>query len=932
MTNWPLHAEDREGGMGSSEQSSKSSLSDASKRELKPIGIINEHNTCFLNSTFQALSATRPLISLLSQDPSSSLRPLPSLPPPILSASNLPVFHPLANEPDLYPLLPITRAFLSSLQKAWSLKDAGGGTSGIHEMDPGRNMSLKPLLRAISSKYDQYDDVSQQDAQELLRHLLDSMEMEEKDVIKKLQEKSGSIPINDITQGKHKRKVIPGSITTSPIQSPLPSPEGSGQNSPLGTEQPFFSTMSELKEENQRLLRAPDMMNGFSIGQGRKQPGDSSGGGRVEMGEGEKSLTPFVDALLGGYLASIIVCEKCKGVSHTYEGFLDISLSLKSDDPKPRKRDRFRAAFGFGHKHPTTHQLGGHGDSFSVSLPKAVVSDTELSDSERVRFNLDDRRRSLDHVDRPESGQLGRSGSKTFGGLKPKTSFSFRKKDKLRPGTSNSVITSPTPEIISPQYHTVPPPSNPSNSPPLKPQGPTPAQAAYIARILTPPRGSEHADPLARLRAAHNGEHVIPPESGLIDALRDFTAVEVLEGENAFACKKCWKLKKVLSKRRSGRHEATVPEEDERLLELSPIISTSRLPPPAISILSSPSFSDESLPVGSVSISNTSDFIGRSKSLSSQGSKLLRSPSPLRKHYEVSTNPIPKTASPDPSDLSITSNNSITPVTSITSNSSIPLRTSISSSNPNRRPSDDPSLVRTQTVDTTDADSDGLSCSDFSSDEETITTAAIPLISPGLKPKLPGKKKSSHYVMRRAFKRYLIATAPEVLVFHWKRFKQTHKGSMFYSFTDLKKVDDFISFPPKLDLAPFLAPNRSDYKIVQTTAGPRAPYMDWTLEAGPKLEPVMYKLYAVVVHLGTMIGGHYIAYCLVDPDKMFSSKSDEPPIDDLNSLSVSSTPQNGSIIKEDNRIWCYCSDTEIRRAEEAEVLASSAYLCFYEKI
>ena len=53
---------------------------------------------------------------------------------------------------------------------------------------------------------------------------------------------------------------------------------------------------------------------------------------------------------------------------------------------------------------------------------------------------------------------------------------------------------------------------------------------------------------------------------------------------------------------------------------------------------------------------------------------------------------------------------------------------------------------------------------------------------------MPARKKSSHFIMRRAFKRYLIAKAPEVLVFHFKRFKQTQKAIMaFTNFYDLKK-------------------------------------------------------------------------------------------------------------------------------------------------
>jgi ubiquitin carboxyl-terminal hydrolase 16/45 len=57
------------------------------------------------------------------------------------------------------------------------------------------------------------------------------------------------------------------------------------------------------------------------------------------------------------------------------------------------------------------------------------------------------------------------------------------------------------------------------------------------------------------------------------------------------------------------------------------------------------------------------------------------------------------------------------------------------------------------------------------------------------------------------------------------------------------RMDDFVSFPEKLDLAPYMAPDRNDYK---TTVGPDgqsyARYMDFDAH-GPKPDPVMYQLY-----------------------------------------------------------------------------------------
>lgn len=50
-----------------------------------------------------------------------------------------------------------------------------------------------------------------------------------------------------------------------------------------------------------------------------------------------KKYTPFIDTIFGGKLASVIVCEECRGVSRIEEDFLDISLPLKSDEGKVKR-------------------------------------------------------------------------------------------------------------------------------------------------------------------------------------------------------------------------------------------------------------------------------------------------------------------------------------------------------------------------------------------------------------------------------------------------------------------------------------------------------------------------------------------------------------------------------------------------------------------
>lgn len=63
------------------------------------------------------------------------------------------------------------------------------------------------------------------------------------------------------------------------------------------------------------------------------------------------------------------------------------------------------------------------------------------------------------------------------------------------------------------------------------------------------------------------------------------------------------------------------------------------------------------------------------------------------------------------------------------------------------------------------------------------------------------------------------------------------------------RVDDFMPFPESLDLAPFLAPNRHDYRLHQTPEGLRAPYQDWASDRAPEVQPCMYRLYGMVVNI-----------------------------------------------------------------------------------
>lgn len=416
--------------------------------------------------------------------------------------------------------------------------------------------------------------------------------------------------------------------------------------------------------------------------------------------------------------------------------------------------------------------------SSHTSLTQAVVlSDTEMSDTEpRER----DRRLSLDQDDRSTDGStLSRNSSmKTFG-LRNKKSFSFGKKkqEKSRPGSSSSSFnggSGPPPPV--PEQDRASLASSAPTSPVVSARtthhahgvGPTPAQMAYIHRILAPPPGAAELDPLAKLRAANSGEGIAAnqahpsTETGLEESLKLFTSVEVLEGENAFACKRCWKIK---SGKYKGREE-TVQEEDETAIEMlgstpaSPEVSALGLKsthpaPPSIAI----DDSEPPSPSGNTSaVSTDNSRLGRAGSFASRSSasaQNVRAPSPLRRQVEIDVN--------------------------ATTRSISNMTLSSSSDSQSVSLADGTTAGTTRWANEDDTEDDGLSDTDTSDEDQPDTAIRIG------RPK-PTRRQSSHFVMRRAFKRYLFAKAPEVLIFHFKRFKQTHKTSMmFTSFYDLKK-------------------------------------------------------------------------------------------------------------------------------------------------
>ncbi|XP_068570598.1 ubiquitin carboxyl-terminal hydrolase 16 [Cebidichthys violaceus] len=154
------------------------------------------------------------------------------------------------------------------------------------------------------------------------------------------------------------------------------------------------------------------------------------------------------------------------------------------------------------------------------------------------------------------------------------------------------------------------------------------------------------------------------------------------------------------------------------------------------------------------------------------------------------------------------------------------------------------------------------------------------------KVKAGGSKKN---VYTDALKQMLISSPPPVLTLHLKRFQQNG-----YS---ICKVNRHVHFPLILDLAPFCA-----FKCKNLTEGDTQ---------------ILYSLYGIVEHSGTMRSGHYTAYVKA------RSECHKPSSNGLTAEGHVEPPRGS---------WFHISDTSVQPVSESKVQSCQAYLLFYERI
>ncbi|KAJ7638629.1 hypothetical protein FB45DRAFT_903402 [Roridomyces roridus] len=866
-----------------------------------PPGLFNHGNTCFMNSVLQGLLATRLLSQLVHFAPippstqAHSATLLASRRSPQLTNG-----HDIAgpSEQKWVGTMPIGDMFLDVLLRAWDAQH--------HRRR--ENLSPRPILTALGKKYDQYLDFAQQDAHEFMRILLDAISMEELDIIKK------SRP----PQPPRKRR-----RTSTPAAPPPP------EDAPMS----------------------------------------------------------LVDMIFGGKLASILVCQKCKHVSHTYEDFNDLSLSIKHEDyGSGRKRERFKS---FAKKLGTVVSLGTEAlQSPRASSVPPTPRERPDDPMEPPTVEEDPRRRSLDipHADvHAEQGQeipvrlngvsivttpdnkhiefvdqpkverkdernkaadgwakLGRRLSMRLGSSKKDKERRSRSKERAshdfsvhppeRPPSSIEIKLQPAAELETPHpsvpsitiaaprplLSTATPVVARSKSP--KPPKPSAGETAYLRQILADVSGGSDA-----LWLKLGGG--LP---GVEECLRMFTAVEVLDGENMVGCRRCWKIAngeyvprtRVPNEKAGEDNDDSEDSGDNQESPVVPIVNGARpLIPTSISTPVIPVYSGStsSLPLVTPQSSSSDSALGRS-------------------HFEDETdNTTPPSSASSMHSLPISGEQEAetSPVAELTVVPPTPSDDTFGAARGGEHPTLNP-ITEGVEMSHKDAAVNGLhppnashhyrhhswdeSTDGSSGDESDMSSGHVSSASPSdgelAAPRTKPKSKPKPVIMRPAFKRYLIAVPPPVLVIHLKRFQQVSKTMISFS-NGFKKLDDYVTFPEMLDVTPFLAPKKEDYGLRGNgrTGGAKR----------KETERCMYRLYAVVVHIGNM--GHYVAFVALPTAQDYCNHSQgrrHPDAEHQQAPRQNLQRRSGSGRTSVTRL--------VRLCTLEEVLKAKAYICMYERV
>ncbi|KAL1914352.1 uncharacterized protein VTP21DRAFT_8991 [Calcarisporiella thermophila] len=564
----------------------------------------------------------------------------------------------------------------------------------------------------------------------------------------------------------------------------------------------FAQTFTHLRHQQEGTFRPQDLLN--QIGKrwrqfrGRSQQdshellrclldGLRDEENRAFKEQGREIHETVIDQCFKGRLASIIVCDSCKGLSVAEEEFLDLSLPIRSSSQladegtgkwKRKKKEQKRIE-----KERETLRAE---DTYNGNAPDANESATELATG--------------------------------------------KEEESLAEGLNVVRLDSCTP------------------------------QSEVLNKPIIPQATPEHLALLRRLLGDHIPAPPPPSDLSLESCLELFTNVEILDGDNRFACERCWRILNPAKAIEKDVKEKTRKQEEENVQKKE--------------------------------MSETS-------ALDNLGSEIVDNEDEEEEKEDED------------------------------------LGSSIDSL---------ASLER----DTTDA---------FGNDIPHLTTSN----------NSPEKQKDEPtYILRRAYKRYLIRELPPVLVCHLKRFQQMGPR------LQMRKIEDPVAIPETVDLEAFVAPPDT-IKLCNANSGLGSNgsevednnlnlyAMDERLIKQKAIGSMRYQLYGAVVHLGGLMGGHYIAYVKTSkirgkdqqiiPDvplaqmqissqrksgknrgKKLEVKHTNPEEERTRKSENGPTTENEQDITEERHEWIYCSDSLVRPSSLDEVLNSRAYLLFYERI
>lgn len=443
-----------------------------------------------------------------------------------------------------------------------------------------------------------------------------------------------------------------------------------------------------------------------------------------------------------------------------------------------------------------------------------------------------------------------------------------------------------------------------------KPPKPSTAELSYLREILADVTPSPMSNPFTLFKHQQNGSNrpvsAGPPGStqnlwlsmshfsGIEECLRMFTSVEIMDGDNMVGCRRCWKIA-------NGVYRQSVEEDDESdsvnqsgteghplevptntrkprsaLLPLSPPLAhiPTSISTPTVSFYSHSNSSDQrsvsSLPT-EVSFPETDTDAnldrptvrlipnnGQTPTLvASVQVPLISTTAPdsltSHSHYpQALSNDVPPPKSKDHFMLSTLENTKL-PVAQ-----PIPRLGQVLSHLPSKNSLPVPKAQAQYRSDLEIDESSGAeSETSIATSARSFESSTSSHVHMGVgqnitsTPHSVGPRKASRpkpVIMRPAYKRYLISTPPPVLVIHLKRFQQISKTHIISFSHGFKKLDDYVTFPEFLDLTPYLAPKKEDFGLGKNdkVKSPKKRNLK-------HIDKCVYRLYAVVVHIGNMV-------------------------------------------------------------------------------